>query len=184
MGGAGLPTIERHPYARALLSCLLLLGAYYGALRPVRVWVMQRVAAPVFTAVSAAHPEGGYDVVWTPREPTRITAEPRCEGAGEPSWNFVAPAGTQYVVPALLLVAAFPARPYWLYLLAYHLALGVAGFGAFALALAGHPLAFAVHEFTQTYAVDAVSMGAPVLLFLAGDGRRRRGGGEGSEPPG
>jgi hypothetical protein len=72
-----------------------------------------------------------------------------------------------FLLPALILIGAFPYRQYWLWLFGAHLALGAASLACAAAGLAWSDAGFAAHRFVWEYLVPAVSLGAPVLL-LAG----------------
>lgn len=170
--GAG---VRRHPRWWGLLFAALLLGAYAGVLRPARVWGTAAVAAPLLTRVEA--PAGRPHAVVPGESGLVLLAVPSgpVEPGGGAVAGWVTPGGVPFLLPALFLIAVFPARPLWLHLLGAHAALGLVTFAAFALGqrLGWTPAATSAYTFVGTYVVETVNLGLPVLLFLAG---RARGG--------
>ena len=60
----------------------------------------------------------------------------------------------------------FPREPYWLYLLGYHLAVGLVSSGVFALGVGYSEAAFDLYRFSRTYLTEAVSLAVPALIWL------------------
>lgn len=149
----------------------LLAVVYLTALRPARVALATHVAAPAFEAIETEgsdryivepSPRGGADVYVVP-----VDAETDDERqAGTAVW--ASPLGALFVVPAMFLVAVFPDRPYWLYLMGYHLVVGVVASLVFAVGLSVFEPAFALYTFSRTYLTETVSLVVPLLLWLAG----------------
>ena len=168
-------SIARRPRLWGLALALALLAAYVAVIRPVREVVAQHVAYPVFAAVDTER-SAGFEVVQPGRRPEAVFVYPAgevpppdahpAEGPEPAIWT--APAGVIFLLPAMFLLAAFPARPYWLYLLGYHVALGVGTVLLFALGIGWAAWAFDAHQFARTYVSEGVSLTIPLLLFLAG----------------
>ncbi len=169
---------------------LLLLVVYLVALRPARLWVAEHVAYPLLTQVATPRADT-FTLVRLARRPDAVFAVPRASlppGADvdavvratvPPQWT--APVGVIFLLPAMFLAVAFPTRPYWLYLLAYHVVLGVVAFGVFAVGLGWWPPAFSVYTFARTYLAETVSFAVPLLLALAAWGGSAR---DGTTPDG
>jgi hypothetical protein len=157
-----------------VLAVGLLVG-YVTVLRPVREVVAQVVAYPVFSAVETER-SAGFEVVQPARRPEAVFVYPAGEAPppeappseGPDPIVWAAPAGVIFLLPAMFLIAAFPTRPYWLYLLGYHLALGLGTIVLFAAAIGWVSWAFEAHQFARTYVSEGVSLTIPLLLFLAG----------------
>ena len=165
-------SVGRHPRLWGLVMAGLLLASYLIVLRPAREWTTQHVAYPVFAAVDTPRAQT-FTVAIPDRRPEAVFAIP--EGAGEESrivW--AAPAGVIFLLPAMFLIAAFPLRRYWLWLLAYHVGLGATTLVFFALGLGWIPAAFDLHQFARTYVSEGVSLTVPLLLFLAGKAQQIR----------
>ena len=159
--------VERHPRLWGLLFAGLLLLAYVVALRPVRETVAQRIAYPVFASVDTPR-SAGFDVVQPGRRAEAVFVLPSGAETDDERIVWAAPAGVIFLLPAMFLIAAFPTKPYWLYLLGYHLVLGFSTIVLFALGIGWLPGAFDVHQFARTYVSEGVSLTIPLLLFLAG----------------
>jgi hypothetical protein len=159
---------SRPRLAGAALALALLVG-YEVALRPARLWVAEHVAYPLFSAVDTPRART-FEVVRPPGRKDAVLAQPRGpEAAARPTpalW--AAPAGVIFLLPAMFLAFVFPARPYWLWLLAYHVALGVTTTAVFALGLGWFDPAFGIYRFARTYLAETVSLTVPLLLYLAG----------------
>jgi hypothetical protein len=84
--------------------------------------------------------------------------------------EWAAPVGVLFLLPAMFLLVAFPTRPYWLYLLAYHVVLGLVSFGVFVVGLGWFEPAFQLYLFARTYVAETVSLVVPLLLALAAHG--------------
>lgn len=159
--------VERHPRWWGALFAVLLFGAYLVAIRPAREAFAQHVAYPVFASVDTPRSQG-FDVVQPQRRPEAVFVVPAGTDPEDNPIVWASPAGVIFLLPALFLIVAFPSRPYWLYLLAYHLVLGLGTIVLFALAIGWMPVAFDFHQFARTYVSEGVSLTVPLLLYLAG----------------
>lgn len=163
--------VGRHPRWWGLLFAIALAVSYVLVIRPGREAFARYVAMPVLESVDTERARQ-YDVVRAPRYRGGIYAVPRGEmtdaarEAGSAQW--APPVGALFIFPAMFLVWAFPERPYWLWLLGYHVALGVFALAVFAAGLAWIEPAFALYQFSQTYLAETVSLVVPLLLWLAG----------------
>ncbi len=165
--------VERHPRLWGLVFAALLLVAYVAAVRPARAWLAAEVALPLFASIDTPRARS-FDVARPQRQATAVAAAPRGEGpASEGAALWAAPVGVLFVLPALFLVYAFPTRPYWLYLLAYHLVLGAVAGVVFGIGLGWFAPAFSLYTFSRTYMTEAVSLAVPLLLWLAGRAERQ-----------
>jgi len=151
------------------LLALVLFGAYFALWRPARAWLARSVARPALAAVSAERARC-FRVNWNERI-VKVRRRAACPPSGDAKRiappSFRAPAGMWFLLPALILIGAFPYRRYWLWLFGAHLALGAVSLACAAAGLAWSDAGFAAHRFVWEYLVTAVSLGAPVLL-LAG----------------
>jgi len=161
----------------ACLAGLLLVG-YLGVVRPVRDWSASHIAAPVFEAIDTPRSRR-LQLVQMPQRPEAVFALPKGvtdaseiqERVRQPDVaQWVAPAGILFLLPAMFLIAVFPLRPFWVYLLGYHLVVGVVSFGVFALGVAYLDAAFELYRFSRTYLTEAVSLGVPALIWLRARG--------------
>lgn len=139
------------------LAALLLL-VHVGAWRPARNLLVQRVAYPAVAAVEAARFEVAVG-------PSGRTLEAVSVPEGERVGAFHAPAGLEYLLPALVLIAAFPRRRTWLALWLAHVALGLVAFGGFVVGVAWAEAGFALVFFVRIYAAPAASLLALVVAF-------------------
>ena len=171
--------VSRHPRLWGSLFAVLLLAFYVGALRPARLWSAQHVAYPLFASVetpraarfvlatSAGRPDAVFAVpraVYDGRNPEQLEREHRDVA------EWAAPVGVLFILPAMFLVAAFPTRLFWLGLLGYHVAVGLASLAMFAVGLGWFEPAFQVYLFSRTYLTESVSLVVPLLLYLAARG--------------
>lgn len=159
--------VQERPRLWGLVLAGLLLVGYIGVLRPVRELVAQHVAFPIFASVDTER-STQFDVVQPNRRAEAVFVLPAGADTDDERVVWAAPAGVIFLLPAMFLVAAFPTRPYWLYLLGYHLVLGVGTIVLFALGIGWIPAAFDLHQFARTYVSEGVSLTVPLLLFLAG----------------
>ncbi|MEM6287654.1 MAG: hypothetical protein AAF845_10900 [Bacteroidota bacterium] len=166
----------RHRRIVGLAGAAVLLVAYIGAVRPARLWTAEHVAYPLLRAVDTPRAEA-LDIARVPRRPDAVWAIPSRLGVGPEAAiqnhrdevaEWAAPIGVIFLLPAMFLVAAYPTRPYWLWLLAYHVVLGLVSLAVFALGVGWFEPAFAVYTFSRTYLAEAVSLVVPLLLVLAG----------------
>ncbi|MEO0560092.1 MAG: hypothetical protein AAF170_18140 [Bacteroidota bacterium] len=170
--------VEAHPRWMGAALAGLLLVSYLGAVRPVRDWSAAHIAKPVFESIDTPTSQS-LQLVTTPQRPEAVFALPveitepseiqdRVRQPDVAQW--VAPAGILFLLPAMFLIAAFPLRPFWLYLLGYHVVVGVISFGVFALGIAYVEAAFELYRFSRTYLTEAVSLGVPALIWLRARG--------------
>ncbi len=163
--------VRRHPKLWGLAFAVLLAGAYVVGLRPLRVAMGDHVALPLFQSIHTPRSEQ-FELQQTPLVRGSVYAVPRGEMtdqarlAGTAQW--APPAGALFILPALFLVLAFPDKPYWLYLFAYHVAVGAAALLVFAVGLGWAEPAFSLYTFSRTYMTEGVSLAVPLLLWLAG----------------
>lgn len=182
-------SVARHPRVWGLALAALLFAGYVLGIRPARWWATEHVAHPLLQQISTERAET-FEVVRIARRPDAVFALPRAalgpvpadpvaadaaldafvRTQDPPQW--AAPVGVLFLLPGLFLIALFPDRPYWAWLLGYHVALGVVAFGAFALGLAAWAPAFKLYTFARTYLAETVSLAVPLLLALAARGSR------------
>lgn len=164
-------TARRHPRLWGLALATVLAAAYLLAIRPARVALAVEVAGPLYERIDTergqqfeilASPRGGADVYAVPPAAQSVDDLE----AGVAVW--ASPFGALFIVPALFLALLFPDKPYWLYLLAYHAAVGLLGSLVFAIGLGWVEPAFALYTFSRTYLTETVSLVVPLLLWLAG----------------
>jgi hypothetical protein len=144
-----------------------LVGVYVVAGRPARVMLTERVALPALRAVDTQR-AASFSV----ERAGRLMIRMRRDENDAPS-GFRAPAGTLWLVPAMMLIALCPRRPYWAYLWLLHLGLGLLSVAALAAGLAWGDAGFVANGFLRAYAIPAVSFAAPVLMWR--QARRRAG---------
>lgn len=187
MTGASLgvrPWIQRGGRRRTwLVGAAAMIGLavlYAFVLRPVRPLLTRFVAVPVFTAVDTDRARS-FDIREGRGGITVEAVRAGADGEVDQRVNWTAPPGVLFLLPALFLVAVFPTRPYWAYLLAYHVGLGVVQVLVFAAGLGWSDAMFEVFRFSQTYVSETVSLVVPALLYIAGSARSAQG--PGSAPP-
>ncbi len=144
------------------------------------MWTAEHVALPVLAALDTERARQ-FELVQPAERPDAVFAIPSgsgitpteaargatlAGGATVPNWS--APVGVLFLLPAMFLLVAFPARPFWLWLLGYHVAIGLVAFAVFAVGLAAFEPAFGLYVFTRTYVTETVSLVVPLLLALAG----------------
>ena len=160
--------VQARPRWWGLALAVAIGAAYLVAVRPARVALATGAAAPLFAAVATPRADA-LEVVPSPRGGADVyVVAPG--GDLEDAAVWLAPLGALFVVPAMFLAFTFPDRPYWLYLLGYHLAVGAAGAAVFAVGLGWAEPAFKLYTFSRTYLTEAVSLAVPLLLWLAGRG--------------
>ena len=163
--------VERHPRLWGFVFAALLFASYVVVLRPAREAIAQHIAYPIFAAVDTPR-SAQFDVVQGRSEAVFVL--PAGSVTDEEPIIWAAPAGVIFLLPAMFLLVAFPTRPYWLYLLAYHLVLGLSTVVLFALGIGWIPAAFNLHQFARTYVSEGISLTIPLLLFLAGKAEQIR----------
>ena len=170
--------VNRHPRLWGALFAGLLLAFYVVALRPARLWTAAHVARPLFEAVETPR-ASGFVLAVSPGRPDAVYAVPRDRADGRDAQQlereggvaeWAAPVGVLFILPAMFLLAAFPARLFWLGLLGYHVAVGAVSMGVFAVGLGWFDPAFAMYTFARTYLTESVSLVVPLLLYLAARG--------------
>ncbi len=150
-------------------GALAFLAVYFGAWQPARTWLAQSVAYP---ALALVHTErSGHFTLDAGRHPRSVYVFEAGDPSGEARAVFHAPAGRTFLVAALVLIALFPYRPYWLYLWGFHLSLGALSLVALLAGLGWTEAGLTFHTFLDRYVALAVSMAAP---FVAWPGFRRR----------
>ena len=165
--------IARRPRLWGAAFALLLLAAYVLAIRPTREATARHVVAPILQSVDTPRART-FDVAVPRGRAEAVFAVPKA-GTLDDKVVWAAPAGVIFLLPAMFLLVAFPTRPYWLWLLGYHLALGVTTTLIFAVGLGWWPVAFDIQQFARTYISESVSLTVPLLLFLAGKAKELRG---------
>ena len=177
--------MDRHTRLVGLGLAVVLLALYITVVRPARLWMAEHMAYPLLASVDTPRAET-LEIARTPRRPDAVWAVPVRLGGGPEAAirdhrddvaEWAAPVGVIFLLPAMFLVAAFPTRPYWVWLLGYHLALGVVSLGVFAVGVGWFEPAFALYTFSRTYLAEAVSLVVPLLLVLAGGEMGRLGDG-------
>lgn len=138
-----------------------LVAVYFTAWRPARALLTQHVAHPALTSIETAR--GRRFQSTFRRGSLRIGLHSPQPGVGATDYH--APAGRDFLLPALLLALLFPYRPYWLYLWGFHLAVGALFLGLVALGIAWTDAAFVLQRFLEAYVVQALSLGAPLLAW-------------------
>jgi hypothetical protein len=170
--------VERHPRLWGSLFALLLFAFYVTALRPARMWTAERVVYPILQSVQTEH-AARYTLARLPHRPDAVHAIPSAALGDQDPTAFVrehgaaewaAPIGVLFLLPGMFLLVAFPLRPYWLYLLAYHAVLGLVSFAVFVVGLGWFEPAFQLYLFARTYVAETVSLVVPLLLALAARG--------------
>ncbi|MEL6616291.1 MAG: hypothetical protein AAFQ43_11165, partial [Bacteroidota bacterium] len=126
--------VERRPRLWGALFALLLFAMYVVALRPVREVIAQHVAYPIFASIETERSQR-FDVVQPSRRAEAVFVLPAGAETDDERIVWAAPAGVIFLLPAMFLIVAFPTKPYWLYLLAYHAVLGIGTIVFFALGI-------------------------------------------------
>lgn len=151
-----------HPRVTGLIFAALIAVSNMVLLRPAREVLTRDIAFPLFSLIATEraqtikiklHPQISKAIL--------VTTSRR-----EVRWG--APVGTLFALAAMFLVAVFPFKKYWLYLLLYHVVLGITGMLLFMVGIAWLDLAFDVYDFSRTYFAETVSIAIPVLLYIAG----------------
>lgn len=143
---------------RGLLAGLLLI-VYVFAWSPARTQIMAHVAGPVLH--HAGSPKSDASVQVNRGAGTVRIQLPGDRGGG----TLAAPAGVQFLLPALVLVFLAPHRPYWLPFWAGHVALSGLMLLGWVVALLGIGGGVYVAQFTKAYLLDAYSLGVPTFVW-------------------
>jgi len=130
---------------------------------PTRRWVAESLAAPALAAVPA-HVAG--TTVAARASPPAVLVE----GDGTTLAAYSIPLGVLFFLPALLLLALAPGRPWWLIFAAVLLALGLLDLVAVAAGIRWGRAGFVAHEFMDSYVIRPASIAVPLLMLYA---RRR-----------
>lgn len=142
---------------------VLLLVVYFGLWRPVRAWTAQQVARPILEQVTQ-RVKGSYHVRTLGPRHVHVKSAP---GSVESrAATYEAPAGLQFLLPALLLIGLFPGRMYWSYLWLGHLIINGLGLAMLAAGMLYGPLGFGLFDLLQRYILDAFSLGFPMLIII------------------
>lgn len=145
-----------------IVFAVLLGTAYVSLVRPAREVFAEHVAFPLFDSLGTERAQG-IQLETRPQRPESVFVV-----SPERTIDWSAPVGMLFVLPAMFLVAVFPFKRYWFYLLLYHLLLGITGLLLFIVGIAWLDLAFDIYLFARTYFAETVSLAVPALLFLAG----------------
>jgi hypothetical protein len=129
---------------------------YLVAAPPTRRWVAEHVAAPVIAATAGP----GLNVAPRASPPSVVVSTGSRALAA-----YSVPLGVLFFLPALLLLAVAPDRPYWMLFAAYLIAVGVLDLGVVAAGTAWGGGWFAFHQFLDGYVIRPTSIAVP-LLFL------------------
>jgi hypothetical protein len=148
-------------WGAGVLLAVSLIVVYFTAWRPARALFTQHVAYPALTSIDTERSRQ-FRYAFR-RGALRIGI--RSTQPGVDSTKYSAPAGRDFLLPALLLVLLFPYRPYWLYFWGFHLAVGVLLLLLVALGITWADAAFALKQFLEHYVVQALSLSAPLLTL-------------------
>lgn len=148
-------------WTAAGLLAVGLVALYFVAWRPARALFTQHVARPLLCSIET---ERGRAFRYDFRRGT-LRIGIRAPHLDSAATDYHAPAGRDFLLPALLLVLLFPYRPYWLYLWGFHLAVGALLLGLVALGVAWSDAAFLLQQFLENYVVQALSLGTPLLVL-------------------
>ena len=134
---------------------LLFLLVYFVAIRPARVAWAGYLAMPAVART--------YEAAGELRQLGPTVAITSGSGRGE---QHTAPAGLPFLFAGAVLLAAQPRKPWWAYLLGYHVVVGALALGLFVLGASGHPIAFLLQRFVATFLLDVMSLLAALLLVV------------------
>ena len=149
-------------WGAGVLLAVGLIVVYFTAWRPVRALLTQHVAYPAFTSIDTERSRQFRYAFERGALRIRIQAAQ----SGVVSTKYSAPAGRDFLLPALLLVLLFPYRPYWLYFWAFHFGVGALLLGLVTLGIAWADWAFVLHGFLGKYIFQALTLGAPLLALV------------------
>ncbi len=127
---------------------------------PARRWCAESVFAPALAGLPGAE---------------RVSVEARLDppgvrvrAGGSELAAYSVPLGLLFFVPALLLLAAAPSRPYWLWFAGYLLLLGLVDLAAIAAGIQWGRAGFVVHQFLDAYVIRPTSIAVPLWMLFAG----------------
>jgi len=153
----------------------LLVLVYLTVWSEARRAIMVHAAYPVLKAVAADSPAAS--VTANPRSGAVAVAVRGAESGGTERVTLTAPAGVQFLLPALFLVLVAPGRPDWLYFGAGHVGLSALAVGGGAVMIGAPGYGAPVVTFVQAYLVDAYSLAVPALVYVRHRSRRVKAGG-------
>ena len=148
------------PSRRGLFYAALLFAVYVGVWRPARVALLHHAVVPLLEATDTARAER-YTLV-VPQGQAYLLAQ----AEGQREALYTAPIGFLFLFPALALLAWFPDKPYWLYLLSYHAVQGLIGVLVFYVGFGWWSGALALYTFSRTYLLEVMSLALPIALGL------------------
>ena len=148
------------PLARRLILVTLLLIGYVVVLRPLRAVVAREAAFPLLAQQAA---EIGVQADASQPRTVRL---PQTGSEGQDLF-YVVPGGLLFLVPAVLLLWRFPHQPYWMALLAAHLAAGVLDLFALYVCLNGLRWGEPLHYFMAAYALPAIALASSTLALTS-----------------
>lgn len=152
----------------------LLLAAYFFGWRPARNSLMESVVHPILSAASTKVGGPQSRAIEVDLRAGGITVRiPQRSSSVLPA-ALPTPAGTKFLLPAIVALLMAPRKPYWLILWTGHVLLLAVSVVVLALALShldpsadpsDIPIAFYVADFLQGYVLDVFSLAIPVLAF-------------------
>jgi hypothetical protein len=132
--------------------------AYVIIAPPARRWAAEHVVAPALA--TAADSETAITVRPRASPPSVVVDGPAGELAA-----YSIPLGIMFAIPALLLIAIAPGRPYWLLFGAFLVVLGLLDLAAVGAGVAWGRSWFTVHQFVDLYVIRPSSIAIPLLLL-------------------
>lgn len=164
------PTVEPTARHRRLLlgigMALLLFVVHVTLWREARNVLARHVAYPLVAAIETDR-AARFELDAASFDRT-ITAMRTDAAPGQKPEVYRVPANMDYLLAALVLIAAFPRRLYWFYLWLVHLAVGAVALAAFAVGVGWADAGFAVSLLLRVYVLRAVSLLAVVGVFTSG----------------
>jgi hypothetical protein len=155
----------------------LLVVVYLTVWSEARRAIMVHAAAPILHAAAADHPHASVSAN-AGSGAVAVTVRAGEDASGETRRaTLVAPAGVQFLLPALFLVLIAPGRLDWLYFGAGHLGLSALAVAAGAVMIGAPGYGAPVVAFVQSYLVDAYSLAVPALVYVRHRSRRATAGG-------
>jgi len=161
-GTAAGPSARHRRVVLGLGMAVLLLVVHMTVWREARNGFVRHVAYPLVAAIGTER-AASFDLdAWSfDRTITAVRA-----GADPESMNlYRAPANMEYLLAALVLIAAFPRRLYWFQLWLAHLGVGAIALAAFAVGVGWTDVGFATGFFLRVYVVRALSLLSLLLAF-------------------
>lgn len=149
-----------------ILCIALFLAGYVTVWRPARNWASSHLMAPLLSQVDTPRSRQ-FEIHGDPPRAVEIHSP----SASTPVATMATPTGLLFVIGSIFLLAVRPRRPYWLYLGAYQLLLGLAMLGLLAVGIGWADWGFTVFELVRTDIYRGTSLALP-LVFLWLDSRR------------